>query len=182
MRDNVLFLKIRRCPCCNLTNACPNPITQGPLSIEQYATVIWAFGSSTSPSGRLDKICFYVWTAGGFAATYQDLNVFLDARRESPQIMKEWQAAYQICVKHFEDGVIRITKKGEAELGSKMAAARNTVVDAFKIDQKRVAAPYRGVLRSKFEKKHPGKIDKDGLPTKMIKTEKGVVEVVLALM
>ena len=63
-----------------------------------------------------------------------------------------------------------------------MAAARNTVVDAFKIEQKRVAAPYRGALRSKFEKKHPGKIDKDGLPTKMIKTEKGVVEVVLALM
>ena len=75
MRDNVLFLKIRRCPCCNLTNACPNPITQGPLSIEQYATVIWAFGSSKSPRRRLDKICLITTPYCGNALSKSDVDL-----------------------------------------------------------------------------------------------------------
>ena len=152
MRNNILYVQIRRCSCCSLTNACPNPIKFGVLGVDHVPTVPWASGSSTSPSGRLDKICQYTWVNGGFAAQFNnDLNAFLEARRNSQPLMAEWQAAYVVCLKLFERGVIRVTKGLEGEMISLMEEARRKVVDVFKTEQKRVNSKYRAVLRSSVQ-------------------------------
>ena len=65
--NGVVYMRTRRCPCCRLTNTDPNPVTRGPLAISK--TVLWNKGTSTSPEGRLDRVCFIAFTQGGFATT-----------------------------------------------------------------------------------------------------------------
>ena len=176
--NGVVYMRTRRCPCCRLTNADPNPVTGGPLAISK--TVFWNRGSATSPSGRLDRVCFLVFTQGGFADQFEDLNAFVNARKESRVLMEEWNAAYDRVIEMAPGMPERLGKVLTEKLGETLVVARKQRVDAFKKTQKRVATSYRAVRKCAFEKKYPGKIVRKGLTCKTIAVDGGKqVEVVL---
>ena len=176
--NGVVYMKTRRCPCCRLTNTDPNPVTRGPLAISK--TVLWNKGTSTSPEGRLDRVCFIAFTQGGFADQFEDLYAFVNARKENRSLMEEWNAAYDRVIEMAPDLPERLGKVVTEKLGEILVVARKQRVDAFKKTQKRVATSYRAVRRSAYEKKYPGKIVRKGLTCKTIAVDGGKqVEVVL---
>ena len=102
MVNGVLFQKIRRCPLCLKTNADPNPIKSGPRA--ESAFNVWAAGSESMPSGRLDRICSNVFTEGGFAEEYNgDIDAFMQKRKAEAQVMQEWNTAYKTFVELIEN-------------------------------------------------------------------------------
>ena len=176
--NGVVYMRTLRCPCCRLTNTDPNPVTRGPLAISK--TVLWNKGSATSPNGRLDRVCFLAFTQGGFADQFDDLNAFVNARKESRALMEEWNAAYDRVIEMAPDLPERLGKVVAEKLGEILVVARKQRVDAFKKTQKRVATSYRAARRSAYEKKYPGKIVRKGLTFKTIAVDGGKqVEVVL---
>ena len=176
--NGVVYMRTLRCPCCRLTNTDPNPVTRGPLAVSK--TVLWNKGSATSPNGRLDRVCFLAFTQGGFADQFDDLNAFVNARKESRSLMEEWNAAYDRVIEMAPDLPERLGKVVAEKLGEILVVARKQRVDAFKKTQKRVATSYRAVRRSAYEKKYPGKIARKGLSCKTITVDGGKqVDVVL---
>jgi len=177
-KNGIVYLKVRRCPCCRLTNYDENPVAEGPLAAS--TTVMWHKGTSTNPVGRMCRICFVGFTQGGFVDQFENLEAFLDARKESRPLMEEWTAAYDAVVRMGPDLPVRLGKVYLEKLGETLAVARKQRVEAFKKSQKRAATSYRAVLKSKYEKKHPGKIARKGLTCKFISVDGGKqVEVVL---
>ncbi len=99
LRDGVMYMRIRRCPCCQLTNACQNPLPSGPLGAEHFETLPWKTGTSTNPVGPICRLCYIILHFGGFLAQFGgDLVKFVNHRRISPELMNEWNAAYKHLV------------------------------------------------------------------------------------
>ena len=91
----LVFMKVRRCPLCSLSNTDLNPISTFPHGPESSITVPWYRGSNTNPESKHDKICMIAYHQGGFFAAYNDPAAFIEARKLSAQLMKEWNAAWQ---------------------------------------------------------------------------------------
>ncbi len=97
-KNGVVYYKIKRCPCCQLLNSDPNPVQSGPLGVTTIPTLPWKAGTSVNPSGPICKICYLVLLVGGFWAQFnQQLEAFLNKRKQEGELMGEWKAAY----KHF---------------------------------------------------------------------------------
>ena len=107
-KNGIVYLKVRRCPCCRLLSTDLNLVKSGPLTVS--ATVVWHEGSSTNPVGRLDRVCFVVFTQGGFAEQFEGLQAFLLERQDSRSLMEEWSAAYEYVVKLGDELPMRMSK------------------------------------------------------------------------
>ena len=181
MLHGMLFLKIKRCPFCLMRNCDDNLIRSGPFGPDFSAFQVWAKGSATKPEGQVDKVCQLAFVHGGFAAQFGgSVEAFLDARRKDPQLNKEWQSAVAAVVEILEESSAqRLGKNILAEMEAVLKGAREKAVEAFKKNQKRVIAPYRCILKEKYEKAFPGRIAEMGLTCRVIDTEAGKAEVVL---
>ena len=171
-KNGELFQKIRRCPMCLLTNSDPHPV-EG-----KDGLIVWHVGSNTSPRSRTDRLCWLVFTIGGFADEHGDIDNFLAVRKTSAMVMSEWTGAYKAMLSWGEDLPERLGKAVEAKMEQQMSMARKQTVNAFRKTQRRVKSSYRAVLRSKYEKTHPGKIERKKLKTKWITADHKRVEVV----
>lgn len=125
-------------------------------------------------------MCFIVFTQAGFVDQYDSLEAFLDARKEDRPLMEEWAAAYDAVVQMGPNMPMRLGKVFADRLSEKLMMARKQRVEAYKKTQKRVATSYTAVLRSKYEKEFPGRIERKGLTCKSIAVDGGrKVDVVL---
>ena len=159
-------------------NADENPTTSGPMSSTDFLP--WNKGTSTSPEGRLDRLCAFAFLHGGFGDQFGgDLDAFLEARKRDPEVMSEWQSARETCLKACETCSARFSKGAAPDLSQQLYAARTRAVHVFKRSQKLVRSGYRAVLRSKYEKQFPGKIERRQLQTKAIVVDGKKVEAVL---
>lgn len=167
--DGVVYLKVRRCPLCTLTNTDDNIVPTGPLS--ETPKMMWNQGTSTNPVNRIHRVCWMTWTYGGFAAEYDgDLDNFLEKRKE-PEIQAEWAAAHQSLLKLAPDMPARLGKVVQKNVAEELATTRKVAVHAYKRREQTARAGYRAILVSKFEKENPGKIAAKKLPTRMINVE-----------
>ena len=87
-----VFLCIKRCPLCILTNADDTPIPRGPWGPEYSTTLPWARGTAEKPEGRYDKICVGAWDLGGFGIEYKKPDHMIEARKSDDMVGKIWEA------------------------------------------------------------------------------------------
>ena len=81
--NGIVFLKIRRCALCLLTNTDENVITAGPWRRELYPYQVWQRGPPENPSGQNDRVCTLVYVEGGVINEYADVGAFIEARKET---------------------------------------------------------------------------------------------------
>ena len=105
------------------------------------------------------------------------MHAFVEARRENPEKMKEWQESYK-CLIQTASWPDRLSQKWRDLLAGTLQTLRKTVVETFKVSQTRVRTPYKIVLKSKFEKDNPGAIEREGLLVKAVKCDGKLEEVV----
>ena len=163
-KNGIVYLKVRRCPLCRLLNTDPNPVKSGPLAASP--TVVWHQGNATNPTGRVDRICFIVFSQGGFAEQFESLDAFLQARKEQRALMEEWQTSYGHVVKLGDELPVRMGKVFTQKLCSSISLVRKEAVETFRLTQQRVKNAYRCVRKDVYEKRHPGKVDKKGYTVK----------------
>lgn len=176
--NGLVFVRIRRCPLCTLTNTDANPIKSGPLGETEH--MMWHQGSSSNPMGRIHRVCWIVFTTGGFAHEHNgDLDAYLAVRKADNGKVEEWQGAWDELIKVGHTLPARLGKVIQKGLSDKLLTARKVKVEAFKKTQSRVKGSYRAVLKTKFEKQHPGRLQRQGLTTKWITAEGRRVEVVM---
>jgi len=168
--DGTIYMKVRRCPLCTLTNTDPNIVQSGPLA--ETSTMMWNQGTATNPIGRIHRICWLVWTYGGFAADYGgDLYSFLEKRKSEPSVMEEWTGSNDKLLSLASELPVRLGKHVLKNVTEELATARKIRVDAYKRREQKARAGYRAVLVSKYEKQFPDKIARKQLPTKWITAE-----------
>lgn len=176
--DGVTFLKIKRCPMCNLCNSDPNPITGGPRGIDKEPFVMWHKGTQQLPEGRFCRVCVQVFSIAGFAHELKNVDTFLEARKGDPNLQREWKAARDeylaVISEHsrLRGGVKSLT-------ADRVTAARKKVVKAFTTSQVKASSKFRAVKREKYERAFPGRIAKMSLKTQFIKCDGVRTEVVL---
>ena len=174
-------MRIGRCSLCNRTNADANVITKGPLAATPH--LMWHRGTSTNPQGGVHRLCFIVFTHGGFADEFGDLDIYVDKRRADSAsggtMMVEWQASWDALVQMGSDLPLRFGAVVAKGRGEKLLVVRRQRVETYKKSQRVIKATYKLILRSKYEKQFPGKIERKSLPTKWVQAEGQNVEVVM---
>jgi hypothetical protein len=106
-------------------------------------------------------MCFSI---GGFCTEFEDPDGFMDARRNDPQLQKQWEAAWKtMCQFLSENSLERL--KGSSKVAASLALqdGRKKVLQAFKKSELKVFRGYWGALLSEFEQKYPGFIKKHQL-------------------
>ena len=138
-RGRIVFTKIRRCPLCMLTNADVSPLSgmesipgQEPDETQEGELLQWSQGTSFNPIGRMCKICSTVFYLGGFMHRHKRLKEFLSERKDNPNLMAEWQRAWQ---KYVEESNVF----GGYRMGKRAAAKRTLVETAKKVSVYRKA-------------------------------------------
>ena len=132
MCGDVLFMKIRRCPLCLFKNSDENQMETGSLGASVCKTAIWAKGTSAIPEGPVDKLCQMVYTMGGFAVQHSTLEDFVAARKQIPQLMKEWVSAWGSMKAYLESSEHqRLGKCVQALIQNKISEVRAQTVEAF---------------------------------------------------
>ena len=176
----ILYLRIRRCPCCLFSNSDSNILTDGPFGPDYSLTQVWHRGTAENPTGRFDKVCVIVLMNGGFLVEWGgDVDRFLDERRAKPQLMKEWNAAHAAAVKFLESGPQRLGKKQIKSLEDLLQNTRKNIVEIYNKTEQVGSAGYRAIAEAKYEKKYPGRILEKGLSVKELFLEGAVRRCVL---
>ena len=174
MVAGIVFVKIKRCPCCHGCNSDENPIPGGSLfGILVCAFLPWGRGTSQNPEGRLCRICLITWTEGGFYAQFADIDNFLAEREKQAQVNDEWEGAREVAIEFLSAPDAPSTRMGKlvrAGLCSKMNTARAQVIEVYNDSSIRVGCKYRGVDAAWYEKKFPGRIARKGWTVKIENT------------
>ena len=177
MVNGTLFTRIRRCPCCLLKNSDSNVFLTGFLSISLF--LVWARGTCENPEGAVCKLCSMTFWLAGFSAEHASIEAYLEERKLSPVMMKEWQAAYDKLKQHCETtDKERMGKQVRAVVMGNLSEARQKVVQAFRSTQVKVGSNFKAICAKKYEKDHPGEIARKGLAIHTIETTEGKKEVV----
>ena len=180
-QDGVVFLRVRSCTACGVKNTDPNEITASTLfGPEKNPYTVWNRGSSIDPRTKHCKICDLTFVQGGFnAADSQTLTFddFSEKLKHSTDLSHEFKGARAEMVKLLNEGVVRF--RGTEKTGRIQAAAKRSL-QAFKQNQVEVVSRYKAVDKDKYEKEHPGRIQRENLrtTTKMIDGERREVVLV----
>ena len=180
MINGFMFARIKRCCLCLRTNADPNPLSQGPFGLPQHELNTWAKGTQEKPEGKLDKLCQVAFLHGGFSAQYPDPEDFAEARKNDSALNMEWLAVRDEAVVRLENCTSqRLGKKVTEDMAAALIGAKKVVLTARKESTTKVRARYKLIAKDKFERKFPGKIEKDNLTVKTVNTsDKGLVDCV----
>lgn len=177
-----VFMKVRQCPASGVKNTDKNVIKQGKWGPDFSKYVVWHRGTSQNPDGRYERVSVLVWQHAGFAdiTGMQDMDSFVQKLKTDNQLAKEFRAAYAEMVKIIEEGTMRF-KAGASknEVAMRLEKARKASVTVFSRSQLEVKTKYRGVERSVYEAKHPGRIQARGMRVVKAKADGVAKELVL---
>lgn len=152
-----VFLRIKRCPLCLLTNSDANPLKAGPLGADVQDCLPWHRGTTEDPESRFDRICTTAYDLGGFCSEYDSPDDLIVARKEKPEVAAEWDAARGETIQLMEnDSAFAGKRMGAAQkkaVAKKLLSKRKKTVEAYKKSQMEVKRKFRGVLKSKIVKR-----------------------------
>ena len=119
------------------------------------------------------------WQHGGFGDVHPEMDACVEEMKVNPKLAKEFRAAYAEMVKIIEEGRIRFKQGAKGEVSMRLEKARKQTVSVFSRSQLEVKSKFRGVLKSVYEKRHPGRIQAKQMKVVRAKADGKMVDLVL---
>ena len=106
----------------------------------------WQRGTSENPIGRVDRVCHKALEDGGYSAEYKTIEDFVEARKGSPQLEKEWQGSREATIVDMSDGPVRCSKGRLQEFRDHLASQRKKTVETFNEESMDIDTPFKAIL------------------------------------
>ena len=114
----------------------------------------WLYGSSASPQGQFDKICYNTWLNGNFCKEYKTTAALVDATKASPQLVGEFSAARKEMICILQDGKKKLRGRERDKMLERLRSARVRYVDLVQAVTSELSEDFSAMTRAAYERQY----------------------------